>query len=67
MFLHIGNRVVIEVSDFKDAQRVYCQKRDESGEGASTFPIGRIRIAGKLVATISYNGRAWDKFDKEIV
>jgi hypothetical protein len=56
--LFIG-RERIEVADLIDAQRVYCQRRDESGEGASTFPIGRVFV-GKVAYTISYNGRAWD-------
>lgn len=44
-----------EVADLVDASRVYQEKRDESGQGASTFPTGR---CGKYL--ISYNGRVWE-------
>lgn len=37
------------------ASRIYCTARDESGEGASTFPQGEWRGH-----RISYNGRVWD-------
>lgn len=37
-----------------EASRIYCQLRDESGEGASTFPEGRAAIY-----RVSYNGKVW--------
>lgn len=55
MKLTIGKRYRIEVTNLADAQRVYCSLRDESGEGASTFPDGRVDNY-----RISYNGRVWD-------
>ena len=62
MKLTIGNRHSIEgiiphgpvSAQLAEASRVYCHLRDESGEGASTFPEGRAAIY-----RISYNGRVW--------
>lgn len=41
----------------------YCEIRDESGEGCSTFLPVNVLIAGttEIVGHISYNGRVWDK------
>jgi hypothetical protein len=52
--LRIGNRGTFEVADLREASVVYQRERDATGEGASTFPQGRV---GKYV--ISYNGRVW--------
>jgi hypothetical protein len=54
MKLRIGNRLTIEVKDFAEASRIYSAERDASGEGGSTFPVGR--LPGHYV---SYNGRVW--------
>lgn len=54
MQLRIGNRFTLEVSDLTQAAQVYKDLRDASGEGASTWPGGRIDNL-----TISYNGRVW--------
>ena len=54
MKLRIGNRLTVEVKDLSEASRIYCETRDLSGEGASTFPVGR--LPGHY---ISYNGRVW--------
>ena len=56
--LRIGRRERINVADLADASHAYQDARDESGEGASTFPEGRIDIGGKAYR-ISYNGRVW--------
>lgn len=53
----------------------YCKARDESGEGASTFPfpdiVGTDDETGKetIVARLSYNGRIWPniEYDRRIV
>ena len=55
MKLSIGRRMKTEVMDLQEAVDVYCQQRDNSGEGASTFPDGKIEGGYK----ISYNGRVW--------
>ena len=41
----------------------YCEIRDESGEGCSTFRPVNVYEAGttKIIGSISYNGRIWDK------
>jgi hypothetical protein len=52
--LMIGRRHKIEASDAAEASAIYCKLRDESGEGASTWPNGRF---GKY--HISYNGKVW--------
>lgn len=41
------------------ASQAYACKRDESGEGASTFHPGAL-VAGKKRYSISYNGKVWD-------
>ena len=54
MKLIIGSRHKIEVTDIAAASAAYCQLRDESGEGASTWPKGRVGLH-----RISYNGKVW--------
>jgi hypothetical protein len=54
MKLIIGRRHSIDVASLEEASRVYCELRDESGEGGSTFPEGKV---GKH--RISYNGKVW--------
>lgn len=56
--LKIGRRQSVPVRDLVDASNTYGILRDESGEGASTFPEGRVDIDGKRYR-ISYNGRVW--------
>ena len=56
--LKIGRRKSVPVRDLVDASNTYGILRDESGEGASTFPDGRV-IVGKVSYRISYNGRVW--------
>lgn len=49
-----------DVADFAEASRVFSHLRDESGEGASSWPEGQLRSHGVKFARISYNGRIWD-------
>ena len=65
--LRIGRgRTLQEVVDYAEASRSYSALRDRSGLGASRMPEGRIYDAGttKLVATLSYNGKVWDRADQ---
>jgi hypothetical protein len=55
MKFSIGRRMKTEVMDLQEAVDIYCHQRDNSGEGASTFPDGKIEGGYK----ISYNGRVW--------
>lgn len=57
--LTIGRRHTGLYETLADAQAAYCALRDASYEGASTFPSGRVDVAGKVLA-VSYNGRIWD-------
>lgn len=57
--LKIGRRVSQKVESIAEAQEVYRKVRDESLEGASTFPAGSLTGDGKKYR-ISYNGRVWD-------
>lgn len=45
----------------------YCLARDESGEGASTFPFAGVYVmdrgAEKTIGHFSYNGRIWPNVD----
>lgn len=43
------------VDSIAHAVEIYCVMRDASGEGARTWPDGRV---GKYI--ITYNGRVWD-------
>jgi hypothetical protein len=57
--LKIGPRLTVSVADYADASRAYAAARDESGEGASTFPFGDVICGGRKVARVSYNARVW--------
>lgn len=65
--LRIGRaRRAVEVASLAEASRVYVELRDRSGLGASSMPEGRILDpdTGALVASLSYNGRVWDRDDR---
>jgi hypothetical protein len=47
------------VASIAHASAAYSQMRDMAGEGASTFPSGKLMV-GKTAYRISYNGRVWD-------
>lgn len=58
----LGISVCLESIEY--ASRLYCAIRDESGEGASTFPEAFLEQRGTWGRTsplgrISYNGRVW--------
>ena len=59
MTLRIGRRLTVEVTDLVAASRAYQTARDESGEGASTFPEGIVKSRDGSVYRVSYNGRVW--------
>lgn len=52
--LKIG-RDTFSVVSLEEASQIYGRLRDESGEGASTFPEGKLSTGHR----ISYNGRVW--------
>jgi hypothetical protein len=60
VILMIGRRVKVAVPSIAVAQRIYERMRDESGEGASTFPDGQIKLDTGKILRVSYNGRVWD-------
>jgi hypothetical protein len=49
--------------DLKWLSECYCEIRDESGEGCSTFRPVNVYISGttEAIGHISYNGRVWDQ------
>ena len=49
-------QILITANSAKEASLIYCARRDQSGEGASTFPNGIWNGH-----TISYNGRVWEQ------
>lgn len=58
--LKIGMREMLIALDLHHAADLYSEHRDASGEGASTFPPGRVfDESGRPIARISYNGRVW--------
>lgn len=58
--LQIGRRVNVMVPTLAVAVAVFDRVRDESGEGASTFPDGKLNGDDGRALRISYNGRVWD-------
>lgn len=60
MKLHMRGFPDAPVADYAEASRIYEDRRDESGEGASTFDEGAVLDGdGVSMARISYNGRVW--------
>ena len=57
LVLKIGRRFTVEVATLEEASLKYQELRDQSDEGARTFPNGTV-TGGYL---ISYNGRVWKK------
>ena len=49
----------IMVQTLADASRRYCERRDQTGLGASAFPEAELMLDGVVVGRISYNGRIW--------
>lgn len=58
--LVIGRRLTVMVPTLRVASDVFQRVRDESGEGASTFPDGIATSDDGRKYRISYNGRVWD-------
>lgn len=59
-YLQIGRWNRYAVRSIAHAAGVYSLLRDESGEGASGWPEGRLEIDGHEYL-ISYNGKVWQK------
>lgn len=57
--LKIRGEKPFKVATLADASAIYQRYRDESGEGASTFPDGKLAVGARSLK-ISYNGRIWD-------
>jgi hypothetical protein len=49
----------IIVKTLEDASQRYCERRGQTGLGASTFPEATLMREGIVVGRISYNGRTW--------
>lgn len=49
----------LAATNWAEASSLYCERRDRSGLGASTFPEALLLIAETPVGRISYNGRIW--------
>lgn len=49
----------LDATDWADASRLYCERRDRLGLGASMFPEALLMIRDLPVGRISYNGRIW--------
>lgn len=43
----------------EEARNLFNTLRDESGEGASTWPSPPLYRDGKIIGWFSYNGRIW--------
>lgn len=60
MYLHMDGHGPARVRNYQEASDLYSERRDLSGEGASTFNDGQICNAkGDRIARVSYNGRIW--------
>ena len=49
----------LAAANWANASDLYCERRDQSGLGASMFPEAMLLIAETPVGRISYNGRIW--------
>lgn len=49
----------LAAADWADASRLYSERRDQLGLGASMFPEALLMICDLPVGRISYNGRIW--------
>ena len=49
----------IWAADWADASRLYCDRRDMNGLGASMFPEATLLLEHMPVGRISYTGRIW--------
>lgn len=49
----------LSASTLERLSSMYAKIRDDSGEGASTFPHVNVEEGGKIVACISYNAKIW--------
>ena len=49
----------IFATDWAEASRLYCDRRDMSRLGASMFPDATLLVEHMTVGRISYNGRIW--------
>ena len=45
---------------FEEARHLFNNLRDESNEGASTWPSPPLYRDGKIIGWFSYNGRVWE-------
>lgn len=51
----------VEVKSLKDAQERCLEFIKENDLGGGNWAGGRIKLNGKLIGYVSYNGRVWDK------
>ncbi len=51
----------LEADDWANASRLYSERREESGLGASAFPEAILLLGDVPVGRISYNGRIWPR------
>lgn len=49
-----------DVASLEEASSKYCELRDASGEGASTWPTGTVTKKDGTQLYISYNGKIWE-------
>jgi hypothetical protein len=59
MILKMKGYPTVEIADFAEASKVFCERREESGLGFRDFVDGFVYEGKKKVARISYNGRVW--------
>lgn len=62
LLLTIGTRYKIEAPTVEELAHIYTLLRDDSNEGASTWPDGQITVLGSSARglRVSYNGRVWN-------
>lgn len=49
----------LKVASLEAASKAYAELRDESMEGASTFPFGKLKTPEGEMLQVSYNGKIW--------
>lgn len=43
-----------------EASKVYREHIEANDLGASNAPVCKVKAGGKIIATVSYNGRVWE-------
>lgn len=61
MTIQVPGRFIFSVGSYEEASEAYLNDRDQSGDGAATYPPGFItNDESNFIAVVSWDGRVWD-------